>query len=252
MKSNLKITLTFILLSGFSCSSTNRLVSNRTIHNDYVIVDKEHGIYCSKYEVTNEEYRLFLNNLKAIDNDEYNKCKIDSLYWNHDSQMMEVYRKYYSWHPIFDKYPVVNIPYHGALKYCEWLNHIKVRKDVKFRLPTESEFTQLMKTLDISIFSDHSHDYNCPNFNLYFESDPALDGGRVTVDAKNVVKGKKNNFIQHKNGLLHVVGNVSEFLADGRSMGGSWNSFPSEVAKINTILEPNPTTGFRMWFQIKN
>jgi len=68
--------------------------------------------------------------------------------------------------PVYDQFPVVSIPYRSTLKYCEWLNSIEDGQSRKFRLPTESEFTTLMKSLDISILYGNSKDHNYSNCNL--------------------------------------------------------------------------------------
>lgn len=219
---------------------------------DYVLVDHKNGLYCSKYEITNEEYRSFLNELKAVNEDTYNKCKIDSSDWTTNNQALSPMLDHYSTHPAFEKYPVVNIPHIGAMHYCKWLNSITDGDKKHFRLPSETEFTNLLETLKVSVPSDNAKDYACPNFNLYFKDNPAVDGGRIALPARKMKGEKISNFVQHNNGLLHLVGNVSEYLLDGRSMGGSWNSLPSEIAKIDSIGIPNPTTGFRVWFELRN
>lgn len=56
------------------------------------------------------------------------------------------YWQQYGWHPNYDNFPVVNISYESAVKFCEWLtekyNHSADRKykKVQFKLPTEREW----------------------------------------------------------------------------------------------------------------
>ncbi len=52
----------------------------------------------------------------------------------------------YGWHPHYDNFPVVNITYESAVKFCEWLTEKynnstdKKYKKVQFKLPTEKEW----------------------------------------------------------------------------------------------------------------
>lgn len=253
MKGKAIAILLLIVLLGLSCSPSIEMLSDRAPFIDYVSIDKEKHLYCSKYEVTNKEYRLFLEDLKENDYSAYEKCSIDSLKWNLTDKLEKSMGKAYGWHPAFDNHPVVNISFFGASKYCEWLNNRQGDSKWNFRLPSEQEFSNMLMTLDTKISSDDSKDYKRPNFNLYFEGNPSIDGGRLMVDARDSKIGEKKSFIQHKNGLLHLVGNVSEFLNDGRAMGGSWNSLPSEIGQVEKIEEPNPMTGFRVWKErVKN
>ena len=102
-----------------------------------------------KTEVTNLQYREFLNNLKA--NNEFEKlkiAKIDSSKWNIKKKHLQPYTNMYHWHPAYDNYPTVNISYEAALLYCEWLSE-KYKKEhnvnINFRLPSENEWIYAAK-----------------------------------------------------------------------------------------------------------
>ena len=76
-----------------------------------------------KTEVTNKQYREFLNHLKS--NNEVEKIKIaqiDSVQWQIHGQYNTPYVEYYHAHPAYDNYPVVNISTEAARLYCDWLS----------------------------------------------------------------------------------------------------------------------------------
>lgn len=250
MKNPTKI-CAFILM-GFiilSCSPSKSLISSNTIQSDFVQVDLSLNLYCAKYEVTNKEYRIFLAYLKSHNLEAFQKCQIDSSQWTNLDPGNTAFKRNYAWHPAFDNYPVVNVPFYGAVQYCTWLNELYPKTDLVFRLPNEAEFKQIMNGAAITMHSDNASDYNCPNFNVNFVDNAALDGAQYTAPAKDFRKDLKDAFVQDKNGILHIVGNVAEYLSNGSSAGGSWNSYPSEIKKINANLEADPTVGFRVWFE---
>ena len=104
--------------------------------------------HMGKFEVTNKEYRMFLNNLKKQKNyDLYVKCMVDTNKWNTIFPMAfhDPMTNMYAWHPAYDNYPVVNISYEGAVEYCKWLTEQYNQQNpegkyVSFRLPTEQEW----------------------------------------------------------------------------------------------------------------
>jgi len=77
--------------------------------------------HIGKFEVTNGEYNLFLKNLKQSKNyDLYYKCIYDSTRWSsafptayHDPMI-----DFYHHHPAYANYPIINIPFEGAVEYC--------------------------------------------------------------------------------------------------------------------------------------
>jgi formylglycine-generating enzyme required for sulfatase activity len=240
-----------LFVLGISSCYSNRIVSDKTLHDEYVILDEEKNIYYSKYEVTNAEYRLFLSYLKVEESDEFQKCNVDSLGWSEYSGTLKSFERNYGWHPAFNDYPVVNIPIYGAKKYCEWLSKIRNEPSTLFRLPIESEFKELLNTAEVILLSDSPDDYNCPNFNLSYKSRPELDGGFAMVISKHENNNPKYWYIQNSKGATNIVGNVSEYLDDGQSSGGSWNSYPSEVYNVNQYNGPSAEIGFRVWM-VKN
>ena len=94
-----------------------------------------------KYEVTNEEYVIFLN-------DNGNDYKIDEpfkgeklIYENKWGiafhSQGDITTAYYEVQKGYEKYPVVGVTWYGAVAYCEWLSK---KTGLKYRLPTEAEW----------------------------------------------------------------------------------------------------------------
>ncbi len=240
--------MSLLLLLIWCCGTNNQLVSDASIRKDYVLVDASKNLYCSKYEVTNLAYRQFLNHLKHTDVTTYEKCKVDSSKWIDVMGDFHPYARVYHAHPAFDDYPVVNISLFAAQQYCKWLTTSSKNANLLFRLPSQSEYEQLAKKTNVTLRSDAAEDYVMPNFNVRF-----ILGEETVIampyNAKPMQHGPSHKFMQTADGIRHVIGNVSEYLNDGRSIGGNWGSYPSDVEIIQPYMGPNPVTGFRVWLQ---
>ncbi len=107
---------------------------------------KAGGHYFSAYEVSNLDYRLYVDWIKANQPDKLNEVVLDSHGWNMALTLNAPFVKYYHHHPAYDAYPAVNMSHHQAELYLDWLttqyNQSPRRKfkKVRFRLPTEAEW----------------------------------------------------------------------------------------------------------------
>jgi formylglycine-generating enzyme required for sulfatase activity len=230
---------------------------------NYVQFDK--NLFASRYELTNLEYREFINDLKSTgQSDKLAKCLYDSAKWEtrFQSSFNEPLTKMYHWHPGYNNYPVVNITKEAADLYCEWLtdkyNLLSDRKykKVLFRLPSELEWKKLASPLaghnlpwygnfpyesgseKIAVANIKVRDYVSDKSNFNF------DGAVVT---SVVGKYKANN-----SGIYDVIGNVSEMTQSGVLKGGSWDSFLDEctVDKVQNYELPDPRVGFRVIMEV--
>ena len=105
------------------------------------------SLYISKYEASNDDYRIFRDYAKSTgDSLLIEKVKIDSMQWVRKDFYNTPFVEHYHIHEGYGEYPVVNVSYQSATKYCDWLtkqyNGNKKRKfeKVKFRPPTKNEW----------------------------------------------------------------------------------------------------------------
>ncbi len=104
------------------------------------------GFYMDDTEITNNEYRQFMNAMLQDSSQlgiDYLMTELypDTMVWMKDfshhygDPMME----YYYAHPAFDDYPVVGVDWGASQKFCEWrsnyLNDWRVNQMGLFRMP---------------------------------------------------------------------------------------------------------------------
>lgn len=247
------LSITIVAIAIFSATSITDI-------KDYIKFSDK--LYALRHEVTNKEYKEFLLDLKANNqNDKYAKCLYDSTQWISKFKFdnNEPFKLSYHSHPAYDNYPVVNITLEGAKSYCEW-ETVKYNNDSKrkykkvlFRLPTENEWKKLASPLT---------NHNLPwkgnlNFNgkTYFSNIKAKDS--ITLNNNYIIDGgltmiivahyKPNNL-----GIYDVIGNVSEMTQDGIQKGGSWDNYLDEctIEKAQNYNLPDPRVGFRIIMEI--
>lgn len=251
--------LTCPLLIAFLLSTTacfgaptgNERKKLKIAGNFYVPINDT--LYAAVYETTQKEYKEFLSFLLPED---YERYKIDSSRWVKTWPVSAngPMSRHYHTHGAFDRYPVVNISYEAAVKFCEWLTR-RYRLsypgvETEFRLPTEAEWlllaavdtlTQLPTGMDKNAMRKDGH------LGMNFKpmtndsSHYGADGGFYTVrtDMYDV-----NTF-----GLYCVMGNAAEMTSTpGIQKGGSWED-TLEVCranKVQTFSTPDPRVGFRV------
>ena len=114
-----------------NCQDDEKPVHDVTL-NDFSI---------GKYEVTNEEYAAFLNEygLTTVKNGQYKgEVLIEEHEWGIAFRAKgDISKAYYESQKGYEKYPVVNITWYGAMTYAEWLSQKSGRL---YRLPTEAEW----------------------------------------------------------------------------------------------------------------
>ena len=83
--------------------------------------------FVSKYELTNGEYKIFLNEVeKKEGKDAINNLLPNGENW--EKVIKEVYsssgkpfQEYYFSHPAYNNYPVVNLNKKAVQQYCDWM-----------------------------------------------------------------------------------------------------------------------------------
>jgi formylglycine-generating enzyme required for sulfatase activity len=254
-KSLIRLAIVLIAIIGFSAT-------NIPENKDYVKFDDK--LYALRHEVTNREYREFLQDLKATNqNEKYAKCLYDSSLWISKIKYSycEPLKMAYHYHPAYDNYPTVNISLEGAKSYGEWLTD-KYNKDAKrkykkvlFRLPSENEWKKLASPLSGHNLPWEGSSNSSKNGKTHFSNikvmDPKTakvnyigDGGLGTII---VAHYKPNNL-----GIYDVIGNVSEMTQEGTQKGGSWDNYLEEstIDKTQNYTLPDPRVGFRIVMEI--
>lgn len=255
-------TLGFASMQFFSfCSSLKS--NSKKQKSAYVKFDT--NLFVSTTEVTNQDYALFLQDLKLNNKAEFFKCIYDSTLWvkKLPEAYSEPFMKNYHSHPAFGLYPIVNISFDAAKMYCEWLTQTynndvnRMHKKVKFRLPTEAEWMKFASPL--------------PGHNLPWKGNlPYIESAKRKCLANVKIKSSSEdgkidyvsdgaiftNYVKfyppNSIGLYNIIGNVSEMTAEGKLKGGSWDNFIEEctIEKNQAFELPDPRVGFRVVMEV--
>jgi formylglycine-generating enzyme required for sulfatase activity len=202
------------------------------------------AFFIDKFEVTNTDFAVFLN-------DEGNK-EVDGASWIFiDSDYCMIKKTDSRFTPVegFEDHPVVMVSYYGALAYCEW---------AKKRLPTEAEWERAARGGVSDAIYPWGND---------------IDTTRVNYERKKRGTTPVGVYPPNGYGLFDMAGNVSEMVSDFYSdnyyrispgknpggpeigefhtvRGGSWLSGPKglRVSKRREGILPYlslPDVGFR-------
>lgn len=209
-------------------------------------------LYVAKYEVTNAEFREFLNSNAAF----HEKYMYDSMQWTkkfpyaHNEPLLN----FYHWHPAYDDYPAVNISYEAAEAYCEWLtktfNNSKKRKfkKVVYRLPTEVEWLKFSGNNPEEMVNTPESKTALANIKV---KDETLGGSNYKFDG-SLHTARVGSYKANSLGLYDIIGNANEITIERTQKGGSWDSFPDEckTSKSQQFELPDPRVGFRVVMEI--
>ena len=227
------------------------------------------GFYMSKYEITNLQYREFLLDMSTkLSVTELEKIKVDSSGWQEIISYGEPLFQNYFNHPAYNNYPVVNLQYLGALKYCSWLQQkmqtLNPDFTINIKLPSMLQWTYAARggrgfvakyPWSGNYLRDKYGKFLC-NFNFIDES--AIVRNKDTGEPQIInqianhshlfATQRVGTYLPNSFGLFNMSGNVAEMVDTiGISMGGSWNSFGGEVKTTSfaTYNKPSSTVGFR-------
>jgi len=228
-----------------------------------------------KTEVTNKQYREFLNSLKK--NKELEKLKIaqiDTIKWRQAGEYNEPYVNFYHKHPAYDNYPVVNISREAAELYCEWLSQKWIKENgqkVQFRLPTENEWIYAAKAGTNNKFPweensiiNKKGEHMCNYKHIEQQKIREYKDGKIKIfndyspEKKNVktILAPVDSYETNEFDLYNMSGNAAEMVAEKNVIkGGSWNStgYYMMIESESEYTEkdiPSPYVGFRVIYTI--
>lgn len=213
-----------LLLIGMQLSPT---AEPRPEFNFENFIKTDHNIYFQKFEVTNIQYKIFLN---EISEEERSKRKPDSSLFPSGFEL-------YFRHPSFNKFPVVAISQESAKAYCNWLNSkISLNsngKKVRFRLPKKEEWKRAARAGDTTkVFSAELFNDNCntvlsAKYRSFSDRQELLISAdsSITWSSYSEFTSETMSYKPNPKGIFDMGGNVSEWLdEDGVSFGGNWSS----------------------------
>jgi formylglycine-generating enzyme required for sulfatase activity len=208
-------------------------------------------IYVCETEVSNKEYREFLNALLAANaTDKYAKCLYDSARWKDALTFSTPLTEYYHRHVAYNDYPVVNITQQAMEYYCEWLGEKYARtagkkfKRVVFRLPNDGEYKMMIIPFSMQEHSVKKDGQKISPANV--KDDQMVKNGETELTAP--VYAYKPN----KLGLYNIIGNVSEVSKEGHITGGNFTIPMAECAggQYQTYSLPDARVGFRYVMEV--
>lgn len=228
-------------------------------------------------EVTNIDYREFLADLKRNgDMEVWKDVQPDTNVWMKEGSGGEPWARIYHWHPAYDEYPVVGVSKKAAEVYCKWLGQKWAEYDKKpkelegvqleYRLPTKEEWMyaargghQYAKFPWGGYYLRNSKGCALANYKQVPDNAIKYNREKGSYEIVSVSSSKNNNngplnsqsMFPNDYGIYNMSGNVSEWLADGSTKGGSWNStgyytqIDAEDEFPNLNGQPSPFVGFR-------
>ena len=287
MKTLAKISLVILSLA-LICVKDKDEFSLTTKFIEESIVKMNDNLYVGKYEVTNQLYRQFVDDLKMKGKtDDLKIANVDSLNWRSETSYNEPYVQYYFRHESYNNYPVVNISYEGAVLFCKWLTEkyntmpSKAYKKVLFRLADTTEWETAARSglkdqpgnlfpidypWDSKYLKDGKGNYYCNYYKIGDEgiSYDATSGkfiihdtrdymGVATKTAEYDVTAPVNSFKPNSIGIYNMAGNVAEMVKEkGICKGGSYLSFGYDVRidAVGKYTKSRNDLGFRYFMEI--
>lgn len=228
-----------------------------------------HSFYMSKYEVTNLQYRQFVEAVSpALTDDEKRKILWDSMGWKKEVSYCEPARTYYHRHPAYSNHPVVNITHEAAAKYCEWLQQ-KIQNDnpdliIEVKVPARLQWvwaamggrSQAMFPWGNWYLRNRKGEFLC-KFRIVGDQaivrnrstgQPEIHESYIATAQPDFYTVAVKSFYPNDFGLYNMCGNAAEMVGEkGVAVGGSWNDYGGDVhIRSQSVYELSaPTVGFR-------
>ena len=231
-------------------------------------------LYVGKYEVSNLDYRLFLDDL--IKNNQllfHKKSLPDSSVWTENRSSNEVMVRIYFRHQAYENYPVVGISYENALDYCIWLtnqyNQDEKRqyKKVVFQLLSKTDWMFAASAGDSvrtfpwgTGFIKNNRKQDLCNYRHGKMIYDSTSKKYIEIKDEDISETKEITFTSPVNayfpnllGLYNTSGNVAEMVAEkGIAKGGSYNDLPYQVMikSEKNYAKPSADIGFRVSMRV--
>lgn len=229
------------------------------------------AFWMSDHEVTNGEYKQFLDHLKSNgQNEDFQKALPDTSNWTEIGGYMITMRDHYFSHPAYADYPVVNVSKEGVDMYCKYLTE-KYRAEYgnviqDFRLPTRMEWMYAAANGK----SNARYSWNGPyltnengdlqaNYRQIGDHNITLtdNGPQVVADSliffefaidDAFITAPSTSYAPNEFGLYNMCGNVSEMVAkENLAVGGDWHctGYDIRIESSKKYEGPSPFVGFR-------
>jgi len=220
--------------------------------------------YWSKYEVSNRQFRDFLDALSPGEQAAYLP---DSTCWNKIVRYGEPYKVNYFRHPAYSNYPVVTISHAAAIRYCQWLQEkiqaVNPAYRIEVRLPTRYEWTFAAMSFSRSNYSWKTGEHIQTEDGSYRCNFKVVSNESIYRDSAGEIQVKSQREWETQNGfyftpvksyapngfkLYNMCGNAAEMIdQDSVCLGGSWNDYGYDVRIWSEARYsgPSPFVGFR-------
>ena len=228
------------------------------------------AFYMLETEVTNKAYNLFLNDLKAQGRTEdYEKACFRSENWYTPNHHNEAARCYYDSFPAYELYPAVNVPYEGAVLFCQWLTQKVGNPEWVYELPSQIHWVwaasggkdgvtysmgePFLTARDGTPYYHYLHIddawITCTDsvFRVVGWGDDlmTLSYREISSDIPFPAKSLRANGY----GLYNMCGNVAEMVSNpNMAVGGSWldPGYDIRIYSTKEYTQPSPQIGFRV------
>lgn len=244
---------TLLLLTSFEMKKTPQKLKFKDLNLEFALIDD--GVYMSTTEISNGQYRQFLQTLKEDGRtDDYHNCLQDTLVWYESLTYGEPFMVYYHSHPAYNYYPVVGVDLEDAQAFSQWLtDELKGEKKLtgtrfEVGLPTEDEWYQALGSKDA--LPDPEKDKKGQfNYNLKYQ--PSEMEKVFSDDA--TITAPVESYHPNAKGIYNLIGNVAELTAEGYIKGGSWNDLYKDVKPTSrqTLEMPGAQVGFRVVLRVR-
>ena len=240
------------------------------------------AFYMLETEVTNKAYNLFLNDLKAQGRtDDYEKARfrpenwstIETVKWYQDPKsgkitcLSDTARYQYITSPTFELYPAVNVPYEGAVLFCQWLTQKVGNPEWEYVLPSQPEWTWAAEGGKTGVVYSMGGPFltaadGTPYYHYLHLGDESIcrtdSGFRVVnlsydmgvyLNTDSDIPYPANSLRANGYGLYNMCGNVAEMVSNpNMAVGGSWldPGYDIRIYSTKEYMQPSPQIGFRV------